>query len=76
MNNEEKKAWEIYLKKQQAQAHRSALKKAVIGEPPPPESRRGSIDGKGTVQIIFVPPPGVEPWTFDDEDDDPPAADK
>lgn len=72
MNEEERrKAWQAYLKAQQADAPRKALREAVISDETSAETdqRRGSIDGRGTIQIIFDPPPIATPWTVEDSEE-------
>lgn len=55
--------WRAYLDYLKARAVRGALAKAQLAdEIRPDESRRGSVDGSGTIQLHYIPVGETPPW--------------
>lgn len=62
--------WEAYLALQQQDIQGGALRRAVLGEPTEATQRRGRKAGAGHLKIVFEPPVGVDPWTFDEAEEE------
>ena len=59
MNDKESthEEWAAYLKEQQSKARRQALREAILADGESAEKEVSEyVDGKGTIQIVFVPP--------------------
>lgn len=56
-------AWQAYVDYLRAQAHRSALKQAILSEKPAPTLTYRHIEGQGGVTLVLIPTPNQVPWS-------------